>query len=231
MKLINLHGAISSGMPAYNPPIGVSFLQRTVETGVNNNSITFPAVNAGSEFPTRVLIGLLFWESNGGDLVSGTIDGNAITVHAQNNAAPAGVDDIYCAIFSVALPTGTSVVPIFNFDANVNDDISLALYRGVNLSSSTPYDTDVHGDDADPVNMSIDVPEGGFVIAGAISGVSGSGPITTTGVTENFDTTQQSNRRVVGGFASGLSAQTGRAIVFDASGGTAELAAVAASFG
>ncbi len=218
-------------MPVFSPydtPVVFSETDTSEETGGVDAAITFTSQSIGAaDAGRRVFVGVLVAALQGLTVTSATIGGQAATIHASNGA---DANEFFACIISAAVPTGTTADIILNLSETIADEIwsSIAVYRVLNLKSATAFDT-ASNDGADgSVSMSIDIPNGGFVIAGC-SAIAGDGPLdiyTSTGVTESIE----SGPGVIG-YAAALSAETNRSITFVPDFGTETTAAgVAASF-
>lgn len=199
--------------------LGFSFLQYTDDAAFGATH-TLTSVNFGPSAPNRYLIlSGVFYQAN---VTAVSIGGVSATI-VKNQIGTSGFVTATLAI--AAVPSGTSGTVVVTLDAGESGII--ALHRAVNLTSATPYHT--ASDIGDALSMSINVPEGGFVIACGGYDVS-SAAVTTAGVTEDYDFTPSGDgTRAVGGSASGLSAQTGRTVSFTQGGG-GNPASVAASW-
>ena len=209
------------GFGVANEGLVIDYLQ-TDNSGVINSTVTldFNNQNFGSENPGRYLIAIFNVARNlGTPLLSTSIGGVAATTIVQN-------DDVsMLTIISMAkVATGSSGTVSISFNGPEDASIALSLYRTTGLQSASAFDTDTNDDDV--VNMSINVENGGFVIAAATMV---SGAISSSGVNEDFEGTLTSvSVSGVVGSAINLAAETGRAISFDGASGNA--AGVCASF-
>jgi hypothetical protein len=132
-------------------------------------------------------------------------------------------DGANIAIFAAHVPTGTTGTITWTYDGlNLASVCDLFIATGIN-TTPTAFHTAENADDV--VSMSLNVPEGGIIVAGAH--FTGTNALTTVGVTENADATVDGNRYGAG-CAGPLAAETGRTVSFDGSAGDAY--GVAASF-
>lgn len=151
-----------------------------------------------------------------------TIGGISATIHVQASDTEGAV-----GIASAIVPTGTTANIVVDTSLTSPQDVSCSVYAAYNVVRTTPYDTDFDNAN-DPSQTAVDIPDGGFVIAGCQHGNSGVAFV-ITGVTADYQaTTPEAGFRWGSGHAKNLSAQTARLIQFD--GGTGDSASVAVSW-
>lgn len=153
-------------------------------------------------------------------IASSTIGGVAASVVVDAEESAGGFDSY---IIIAKVPDGTSGTISITFNSG-QVLCHAGLWRVTGIASPTPFDT--ASDTADPVSMSIDVPDDGIVIGTATNATSGTA-FATSGVTENYDVSFDGSRHV-GGSVSGLSAQTGRTVTFN--GASADCSGCCASW-
>ena len=199
-------------------PAVLSYLQTSSSTLDSSGTVTISSQNFGAAAVDRYIFCGLTWSSDGDGytLDSATIGGVSATIHVQNED---GVAIGYgSAIISAPVPSGTSGDIVLTFN-QASISVRAHAYRVTGLSSQTEFDTDT--DDDDIVSMSLNIPFGGFTLGCA--SFSSTNAITTTGLTEDFDTSGE-----VSGSSSDLAIETGRTISFN--GGTGDAAGACASF-
>lgn len=195
-----------------------SFLQSTDDT-TSSATHTFAGQNFGTAVAGRIIVGIFSWEGNPTQtLNSATIGGVSATILVQAQDVSPGRGT---GMFYAVVPTGTSGTVVCVLSATSNTT-NLSLFS-VTGAVATPFSSNSAGG-TDPVSPSLNVADGSCVIMGGVN--NGTGNITLTGVTENYDQTAWSSRKVAGGTVNGLTAATPRTLTLDGSGGTA--AAVAA---
>lgn len=201
--------------------MGLSFLQANNSTAdILGTSKTINNVNIGAEADRRYIIlsGCLAETDAGGacNLNSCTINSVAASVLVGG----VNQSDVNAWIVGALVPTGTSVTVAMTFSESVFS-VRFGTYRLTGVDSLTPFDTAT--DTADPLSFLIDIPDKGAVLAAGIQLTGGTG-MTMTGITEEFDTSFDT-RRCGGGSATGLAAETNRAITIDGAGNGAGVAA------
>lgn len=143
-----------------------------------------------------------------------TVNGNAATTHVQTGHF-GGASGVHVGLGSILVPTGTTC----SIDCDSGSIIGVWVTYG--MVRTTPYDTatDTNEGVASNLSTSINVPDNGFVLAAATNSANASGSsFAWSGVTERYDRTF-SGERVTGANSSILSAQTGRSIQANTSGG------------
>ena len=197
-------------------PAVLSYLQTSSSTLDSSGVVTISSQNFGTAASDRYIFCGVTWSSDGSGytLDSATIGGVSATIHVQTED-PAGYGS---AIISAPVPSGTSGDIVLTFN-QASIAARAHAYRVTGLGSQTAHDTDSDIDDV--VSMSLNIPDGGFALGCAR--FQSTSAITTTGLTEDFDTSG-----AVSGSASTLASETGRTISFD--GGTGNAAGVCASF-
>lgn len=157
--------------------------QATFAGGSSNPSYTQTGCNFGTADATRrlflVIAPMMFVSSGGPKNV--TIGGVAATLHVQDIGSFSTTGQ-YTAIFSALVPTGTSGTVYMDSGNGSNlGNVSFALYASYNQKVATPFATSAiaGGLAAGPGDLSLNVPDGGFVLAlHAISTASSVSPIT-----------------------------------------------------
>jgi hypothetical protein len=193
------------------PPPSVEFLQRTEDT-TNLTNYSFAGQNLGAEDTTRRIVVVVHWGQsvNTRTLNSATINGVAATIHVQNGGSAA----TRCAIISALVPTGTSGTIALAF-SGACDRANISVFRALNETSGSP--TDFENDTSVTsglLSVAIDVPAGGWVVAGIIHNTTAGSSWTWTGAVEDYE--------IVSGDAAGihytaahqndLAVQTGRTV-------------------
>lgn len=213
-------------IPIFSPTAFISFSQTDtdfVDEADGAGNLTFSAISIGEENPgRRVFVGIASFQDNLAEnqiITAVSIGGVSADLHLSNTADFARQN---AAIASAAVPSGSTADVVVTFSGAFQDNYCvIAVYRVLGLNSATAFDTD-SVDSEDVLEMSIDVPAGGFLVAAA----SMNGSCTTTGAAESIDR----DGNIVAS-ASGLSAETGRVVSFNlADSLTAVQAGVVASF-
>lgn len=174
------HGFIAGA--AALPAVTVSLLSSGNGSTSNLTTYSIGSVNFGAEEATRciIIVSHTFAASNNTTLSSATIGGVAAIVAVSNGASGGN----YGTAISIArVPTGTSGTVALTFAAGMSG-VQFAVYRALNIISTTAIDTDNGGTGNGLDNMAVDVQVGGLVIAGSTRNTGGN---TWTGVTEDYD--------------------------------------------
>jgi hypothetical protein len=202
----------------------LAFLQAAANTA-DQTTYNFTSQNFGDEDATREIVVSVLWYTAAGaeTLDSASIGGVSATISVQNSVEFAPGLFVGAAIISASVPTGASGTISVTFSAGCLG-AAIGAYRAINLSSTTPHHTAT--DDNDVINMSLNIPDDGVFVACAMFAAAGA--VTTAGMTEDFDAAIGTDVQYVGGSATGLAAETGRALSFDGPSGSA--AGVAASW-
>lgn len=136
--------------------------------GSGNPTYTQTGCNFGSAHASRrifLVIAPDMFVSSGGPK-SVTIGGVAATLHVQSNWA-SGSTQQYAAIFSAAVPAGTSGT-VFMSSGNGSNlgNVSFALYASYHQKNAAAFDVASNATSgAGAANISLDVPSLGFVLA------------------------------------------------------------------
>lgn len=197
--------------PPVVPPV-VVYVGVTHNTA-NSSSYSFASAAIGTAAADRVVFILVTWASGNTTPVtisSATIGGVAATVHAQVTAVAS--DAIGSAILSAAVPTGTTATIAITLSGS-GGSIDVGVLAVTGLSSQTPHASATATTSAGACSNSVNVPEGGFVLACANFNDDLSG-VTWVGATERYDETNTdgSAERVTGASVASLTAQTGRTV-------------------
>lgn len=200
----------------------VTFLQFTGDATALSTH-TFSSQNLGTPAPNRYIFVIVHGEEKAGSVssVTVTIGGvSAVTDVFENDPTNGDI----AAIARARVPSGTTG----NIVVTTNDltGIGIGVYRASGIG--TPILKETSKDQNAAINLSVGTTGRGLVFAGA-SIDDDTSPITTTGVTEDYDSAiGVSTDRSAGGF---IYPATGSAVSvsFDSAGG-AEAAGVAASY-
>ena len=156
----------------------------------NTSSYNFTNIPFGAADPDRVLILPINVNYGAGSRVidSVTVGGNAATEIAQHIVQVASQTFLECAIYGIALPTGTSGPVVVTTTAQAAH-CSFRVLRTVGLAGLTPF----HTNSADGITPSttLNIPSSGLAI-GVAAGRSG-GNFTWTGISEIYDAPQESS--------------------------------------
>ncbi len=192
----------------YRKPIEFSETDTSSFTSVapGGTTVTFSNQAIGAaDANRRVYVGAGGLILAGRTLVSATIGGISASLHVSNSNDSEG-NEYFAAIFSAAVPTGTTANVVLTFSGTLNDqtDVSIAVYRALYVENTTAYDTDAVDDD-DSISLTLDTPSGGFVIA-----CCGVAPDNVSGVTVSVATEEGAV-----GYSSSLAGEVGKIIIFD----------------
>ncbi len=188
----------------------LSFIAVTPDDS-NLTTYSFAGQSLGAEDSTRRIVVVVHWDDSidTRTLSSVTIAGVGATIHRQGNGGATG-----CAIASALVPTGTSGTISFTL-SGAADRGAIGVYRAINEVNSSPHDTELDiVVSSGLLSVAIDIPAGGWVVAGVdFRGATGQS-FTWTGLNEQYDTAYGDAAAVyrTGGFQSGLGVQTGRTV-------------------
>jgi hypothetical protein len=199
----------------------ISFLGPLAGQEESQSSYDFLSQDLGTPAEDRILFVVLHTEAAPSDTGTVTIAGVTATKYAS--AFDPG-DGWIGAVYGANVPTGTTGTINITFGSAV-DIVGIGTFRATGIGTSpTAYDTSSDIDDV--VSMSVDVPQGGILIAGASFFVGSA--VTTVGVTEDYDAEIVAfGPWGVAGSASGLSQESNRTVSFD--GGTGDAAGAVAT--
>jgi hypothetical protein len=192
--------------PAFVTPV------HNLTTGTDATTYTHTNINFGEAHKTRrifVIAGASNGTSGGGAVNSATIGGVAATIHLNNSQ-----NLIKSSIFSAIVPTGASGTISITYAAAMFQH-GIAVYSSYYLLDTAPFDT--ASDTSNALSFSLDIPDVGIIVAGGCWATTGG--VTMTGVTEYQDTSD--NRQFASGYATGLAAETARAISLSGASGDA----------
>jgi hypothetical protein len=213
MLMVNQLSGFGAGVAPVTPA-SLTYVATTIDT-TDQTTYTFTSHAVGAADPTRRVVVVCHWSraTSVGTLNSATIGGVGATIHVQDGGAGIGGK---VAIISALLPTGTTATIALTF-SSAQDRCSIGVYRAINETSASPTatasDNTVSGNQFD---LTINVPNNGWIVAGVNANQSGSGmQWGWTGVTEQYDDPYGDAAAVSrsGGFASGLALQVGRSVV------------------
>lgn len=201
----------------------LNYIGRTTLQGPSD-PVNFTSIAIGTAAADRRVFVVIMVDDNAAtvSLNSITIGGISATIHVT------GVDtEILTAIASAIVPTGTTATVVVDTNLTSPQDVTCAVYTGYNLIRTTPFATDFDGAN-DPSQTAVNIPAGGFVIAGCQHGESPTAFV-ITGVNEDFQVvTPEKGVRCASAHAKGLGAQTARFIEFN--GGTGNSCSAALSW-
>lgn len=180
----------------------------------SSTTATYNTVSIGTAADDRyVIIGTSGEAGAGGDeAFTATCNGDAMTLLADGFDATAG----QCAAFFLLLvPTGTTCdIVVTSAGTHLNNVTHVWTATGID---PTLYASAENADD--PVNINANVPLGG--VAFGCAQFSSTTAITTTGFTEDYDTSVDGDRFVAGSYGPAGSAETPRTFTFDGGAGDA----------
>jgi len=194
----------------------------------NSQNYTFTSVAFGTASSDRWIIVAATTSAGSANVISSmTIGGVAASIF---QCVTTSGSDPRLAIGAVKLTTGTSGNVVVNSDAlNGRAGIGVYIWTGNDL---TLYDSDkASGSGVNPsASLTIDIAEGGFLIANAqTSNVANSTPV-WVGVTGDYAQVTETNAKQYGGSASSLSVQTGRTVSLSLTSASMSLGLGAYSF-
>lgn len=164
------------------PAVSVTLLASNLGSTSNLTTYSTAAVNFGAADDTRciIIVSHTFAASNNTTLSSATIGGVSATIAVSNGASGGN----YGTAISIArVPTGTSGTVDLTFAAGMSG-VQFAVYRALNIVSTTAIDFASGGTGNGLSSMTLDVEADGLVIGGATRNTGGN---TWTGVAEDYD--------------------------------------------
>jgi hypothetical protein len=164
------------------PAVSVTLLASNLGSTSNLTTYSTAAVNFGAADATRciIIVSHTFSSTNNTTLSSATIGGVSATVAVSNGASGGN----YGTAISIArVPTGTSGTVDLTFAAGMSG-VQFAVYRALNIISTTAIDFASGGTGNGLSSMTLDVEVDGLVIGGATRNT---GANTWTGVSEDYD--------------------------------------------
>jgi len=172
------------------------------------SSYTFSSANLGSSVDRHVAV--VFGAASSGTnpaVSSATIAGVSASVVVEKSAA----NQVCVHVIIAKIPAGT-----ISGDIVVNFDMTMlrchpVVYELIGAGSATAHDTDT-GAHADPINMSLDVPANGCVLAVAAQAGSGATTASWTGVIEDVDAVMEASRTYTSGHDNLVAGESGRTV-------------------
>lgn len=166
--------------------MALSFLQGNT-SATDLTTYTFSGENLGTAAGDRyIIVGVAARAGATGRSISSiTVGGVSATISIQGTQDGAAACCVG-ALAIAAVPTGTTGDVVVTFSGGMLR-CAIQLYRATGLSSATPSDTDSDVSGAANPTVNLDVPAGGFAIGSGVSGSSSGGPVTWTGLTEDYD--------------------------------------------
>jgi len=210
-------------------PIGSGAFVTSASETVGGTSITHSGMSIGDANSTRlVVVGIVGTNgtSSSPSLTSATIGGVSATITKQYTGGSSG-DYTLSAIFIAAVPTGTTADIVMNFSQAL-DNSHIAIFRLVNVPSSTAYATAQATRGSSPRSTTINIPDKGLLIVTGFG--SNTNNVTWSGVTEAYDETYAGVVKGSGGINYNMTSETGRTITMTQTSATAAQF-VAASWG
>lgn len=129
-------------------------------SSTDSSSYSFSGLSIGSAASNRAVLALIHGGAQTRTITSVTIGGISATQCASYSFG-GGITAIYGAI----VPTGTTATVVVNF-SGTQDRCGVAVYTTTDLKSFIAFDSGGDADGASPFSAAIDIPTGGFVIAG-----------------------------------------------------------------
>lgn len=223
-------------MPAFAAGATLSFNESTSNPIADQTTAasprTFSAVDFGNpaDKSDRIAIVVVTLAGDAAafllDITNVTIGGTSATKLLDVTHTGGSNEVAICHVYALLLTTGTTadvVVTIANAGTGgAAQKVGIAAYwaKGIGTNPATIAHDTLSATAADPLTGTINVLEGGAVVAGAA--VSSNSNFAWTGATENYDYAG-SGGSITTAAASGLSAETGRTITADqVTAGTAQ---------
>lgn len=205
---------------------GASFLSVQSDDTGPKTSFSFSSVSTGTADANRYIVlamGAQRFVGSSTTVSSFTLGGASVTqVVYRNTNQPSG-------IYIIAQPTGTSATIAITFNVN-QQSCAIGVYRVILPAGSSSFATLSAGYASNQITGTINVPSDGVLIACDSLYTAGNSVTTTwTGLTKQYDLFPTLGA-LSGGFASGLSSQTGRTVTAALTSGTSEGGMVAASW-
>ena len=230
LKVDHLSGFGSGGTVV--PPT-ISFQGRT-EDATNLTTYTFTGVAIGAANLTRRVVVIVHWFSTTTSAVtlsSATIAGIAATIHVQ--ASPAGSTvSPGIAIISALVPTGTTATIAFTLSTAAARG-SIGVFSAIDEGASSPFATASDGSlSSNALDVSLNAPSTGWVLAGSTIAGSASQNATFVGATEDYDTfsSESTSRYYAGGHSNGVLGATPRTVTITNSGAATDGVAASMSW-
>lgn len=167
--------------------------QGTYGSTTNASSFTFSSVNLGVPDVGRIIvIGVNYYEYDTSTSISTlTVAGSSATGRVtSSNGVPGGTgSNIYAAIWSLSLATGSTGTVSLQFNRSIDRGCSIGVWSLYNMSSSTPQATDTaDGNSAGAVAALTTLAQADDAIIAVATGAESAGATTWTNITEDYDT-------------------------------------------
>jgi hypothetical protein len=194
----------------------------------NTDVYTFSAMSLGAAAANRKIIVAAYGSGGTDRTVSNVTIGGVSDTEIATTISSSGAIRTYLGIADV--PTGTTGDVVVTFSGSYSR-AGAAVWRVVDLDSSTAHQTGTDADDANgDLAVSLDVPAGGFAIAAAC--FNDTGAIACGGLTEQFEMELEGGAGdAVGSSDSFVSAQTALSITCNSDQNDSRNSMVAASWG
>lgn len=216
----------------FTGPATIEYIGEATRTSFLGTDHTFEAADIGDEGIRRRIYLAVHWirATAAMTLVSGTIGGEAVTVHVQSDsveAPPSGF--AACGIVSAFVDAGTTADIVLTM-SDSSGDVRVHVFRAENIIGGAAIDTDTAIEAGPSITLNCDAQANGIaIVAGNFVD-----PSTMTGATEAYDVEALvASYQTAGGSVELASAETGRAFTMDDGGITAGApirAMVAATF-
>jgi hypothetical protein len=205
----------------------MTYVTATSNTGTSLSTVTFAGVSLGAAASNRKIV--VAWGGGGNyTLSSATIGG----VSASAIVSDAQSTNLRVGIIIADVPTGTTGDVVLNFSSAAVSRPTIAVYRVVDLASSTAHATasDTTASSG-VVSTTINVPANGFVIASSYD-LDGASATWGAGMTEDSDQFVGSQSVHSAASDTVTTAESGKTVSCTSSNGSAtRIAVVAASWG
>lgn len=215
---------------AVKTPLVLTFLQCSGNSAGGTSPITVSAQNVGTASSDRYTIVVVNSRDSASvyDITSLTVDGDSATEVADYGAASSTAS---AAIYILSNPSGTSEDVIINA-SEIIASVSVCIWSVTGLQSATAADTATGGSSTNAaISLNIDLPDGGFGVAGCGASVSSTQSVTWTGFNEVHDVWSLTPANLLSTAAeyTATTAETNKSVSADTSG-SGQTGCAAASF-
>lgn len=189
--------------------MALSFLQSANST-TDTNAYTFSAQNLGAEASDRYIAVTVNGRKAGATTSISSVTIGGVTASIAVQRANTITNTSIAGIVIAAVPTGTTGDIVVTF-ADTLARCAIGVYRIDNLFSATAYDTD-NSVSADP-SVGLNVGNPGFAIG--TGAASGTGSVTWTGLTEDYDFISETSTNFTGASLNVTATEANRTITID----------------
>lgn len=167
-------------------PASIEFVQSLVHGSILGDTTYNASINVGDAAIDRVVFIAVSWNATSTGpqtIASATIGGVSASVLVTQSGA-GGTYNFGVAILAAVVPSGATAAVAVTFTGTNVNFVQIASFRGLNISSLTPVDTDGTLQAAGVRTLSIDTVTDGILIAANFH--NGTSTITWGGVTSRF---------------------------------------------